>query len=75
MSYAAELHIRDPENTERMAIIDAALASYTPRTEVFYVKEVDIDLNPRIGFAWHVGAISRQCRRWGRRASITWPCR
>lgn len=46
------LHIRDPKKTERMAAIDTALADNTPRTEVFYVDEVDIDLNPRIGFTW-----------------------
>jgi transposase len=58
------LHIRDPKKAERMAAIDAALADRTPRTEVFYVDEVDIDLNPRIGFMW---------QRRGRQQAIPTP--
>lgn len=46
------LCIRDPKKAERLAAIEAAVSDCTPRTEVFYVDEVDIDLNPRIGFTW-----------------------
>jgi transposase len=46
------LYKRDPRKTERLAAIDAALADKSPYTEVFYVDEADIDLNPRIGPAW-----------------------
>ena len=46
------LHRRDPRKAARMAAIHQALAERDPDTEVFYVDEADIDLNPRIGFCW-----------------------
>ena len=46
------LYKRDPRKTERMRAINAALDSSEVGTEVFYVDEVDIDLNPKIGPMW-----------------------
>ena len=46
------LYRRDPRKVQRMQAIEAALADCEPYTEVFYVDEADIDLNPRIGSAW-----------------------
>jgi transposase len=46
------LHIRDPRKAERLQAINKALDNKEARTEVFYVDEVDVDLNPRIGPAW-----------------------
>lgn len=46
------LHIRDPKKAARMKAIDKALASADEYNPVFYVDEVDIDLNPRIGSGW-----------------------
>ena len=43
---------RDPDKAEKLARIEAALAERVPGTEVFFVDEVDIDLNPRIGLQW-----------------------
>lgn len=46
------LHIRDPKKTERMRAIHRALGQTEPGTEVFFVDEADVDLNPRIGPMW-----------------------
>lgn len=46
------LHIRDPRKAEKLAAIQQAIDSNDPYTEVFFVDEADIDLNPRIGFTW-----------------------
>jgi len=46
------LHRRDPRKAQRMKAIGAALADNDPYTEVFFVDEADVDLNPRIGSAW-----------------------
>ena len=46
------LHRRDPRKAERLQAIEAALAEEDPYTEVFYVDEADVDLNPRIGSGW-----------------------
>ena len=46
------LHLRDPRKAERMKAIEEALADTDPYTEVFFVDEADVDLNPRIGSAW-----------------------
>lgn len=43
---------RDPREAERLATIEAALAENDPYTEVFYVAEAAVDLNPRIGSSW-----------------------
>ena len=43
---------RDPKKAERLVAIEAALAETDPHTEVFYVDEADVDLNPRIGSSW-----------------------
>ena len=43
---------RDPRKGERLATIEAALAGNDPYTEVCYVDEADVDLNPRIGSSW-----------------------
>jgi transposase len=46
------LCIRDPRKAEKLAAIQKAIDNKEPYTEVFFVDEVDIDLNPRIGFTW-----------------------
>ena len=46
------LHRRDPRKAQRLQAIEAALADEDPYTEVFFVDEADVDLNPRIGSAW-----------------------
>ena len=46
------LCIRDPKKSQRMRAITQVLADETPRTEVFFCDEADIDLNPSIGPAW-----------------------
>ena len=46
------LHRRDPRKAERLQAIEAALCEEDPYTEVFYVDEADVDLNPRIGSGW-----------------------
>ena len=46
------LNKRDPRKAEKLAAIDQALNDHDPYTEVFFVDEADIDLNPRIGFTW-----------------------
>lgn len=46
------LNKRDPRKAEKLAAIDRALNDRAPYTEVFFVDEADIDLNPRIGFTW-----------------------
>ena len=46
------LHKRDPRKSERLAAIAKALETQAPYTEVFYVDEVDIDFNPKLGQAW-----------------------
>jgi transposase len=46
------LHICDPRKAERIRAIETALLSQGNGTEVFYVDEADVDLNPRIGPAW-----------------------
>jgi transposase len=46
------LHIRDPKKASKMKAIRQALDSASEVEPVFYVDEVDIDLNPRIGACW-----------------------
>ena len=46
------LIIQDPKKARKMKAIKRALASCNQDTPVFYVDEVDIDLNPRIGHCW-----------------------
>jgi transposase len=46
------LCIADPRKAEKLEAIQRAIDSTVPYTEVFYVDEADIDLNPRIGFNW-----------------------
>jgi len=46
------LCIRDPKKAQKMKEIDKALKEASAENPVFYVDEVDIDLNPRIGHAW-----------------------
>jgi len=60
------LHRHDPRKNLRLAAIDEALeqAEGDPDTEVLYVDEVDVDLNPRIGFAW---------RRRGQQTAVPTP--
>ena len=43
---------RDPRKTEKLAAIQEAIDTADAYTEVFFVDEADIDLNPRIGFTW-----------------------
>jgi len=46
------LCIKDPAKTAKMKAINKALKNASEKTPVFYVDEVDIDFNPRIGNAW-----------------------
>ncbi|MCH9673510.1 MAG: IS630 family transposase [Gammaproteobacteria bacterium] len=46
------LCMRDPAKADKLKAIQNALDNKDPYTEVFFVDEVDIDLNPRIGFTW-----------------------
>ncbi len=46
------LCIKDPKKAEKMAAIGEALQHPGPQTDLFYVDEVDIDLNPKTGFCW-----------------------
>lgn len=46
------LHKRDPRKVEKIKAIQRAITRADARTEVFFVDEADIDLNPRIGFVW-----------------------
>lgn len=46
------LHIADPNKSTRMRAITRALNKASDREPVFYVDEVDIDFNPRIGSCW-----------------------
>ena len=46
------LNIRDPQKGWKMKAIEAALKQASESEPVFYVDEVDIDLNPRIGACW-----------------------
>ena len=46
------LCIRDPRKAEKLKAIQNAIDERDPYTEVFFVDEADIDLNPRIGFTW-----------------------
>ncbi len=43
---------RDPRKAEKLKAIQQAIDTQDPYTEVFFVDEADIDLNPRIGFTW-----------------------
>ena len=43
---------RDPHKAERLAAIEEALAATEKGVGVFYVDEVDINLNPKIGLGW-----------------------
>jgi len=43
---------RDPRKAERLAAIYSALKSRHRHEAVFFADEVDIDLNPKIGFGW-----------------------
>ena len=46
------LHKRDPRKLARMGAIAAALRLNEPGTAVFYEDEVDVHLNPKIGYGW-----------------------
>jgi len=46
------LCIKDPNKTAKMKAITRALNNASEQTPVFYVDEVDIDFNPRIGNGW-----------------------
>lgn len=46
------LCIKDPNKTTKMKAINKALKKANEKTPVFYVDEVDIDFNPRIGNCW-----------------------
>lgn len=46
------LCIKDPTKTAKMKAITRALNKASEQTPVFYVDEVDIDFNPRIGNSW-----------------------
>ena len=46
------LHIQDPQKSRKMKSIETALKQASESAPVFYVDEVDIDLNPKIGSCW-----------------------
>ena len=46
------LCIKDPNKTAKMKAIRRALNNASEQTPVFYVDEVDIDFNPKIGNSW-----------------------
>ena len=46
------LLIQDPQKGQKMKAIKQALENCDPQEPVFYVDEVDIDLNPKIGSCW-----------------------
>ena len=46
------LCIKDPHKARKMRAIEQALANADSERPVFYVDEADVDLNPRIGYAW-----------------------
>ena len=46
------LCIKDPNKTAKMKAITRALNSASEQRPVFYVDEVDVDFNPRIGNSW-----------------------
>jgi transposase len=46
------LCIRDPRKAEKLQAIHDAIDFADAHTEVFFVDEADIDLNPRIGYTW-----------------------
>lgn len=48
------LHIPDPNKTARMRAITGVLNKASVDEPVFYVDEVDIDFNPRIGNSWSI---------------------
>jgi len=41
-----------PASAQRRRTIKRRLAAHQPAVEIFYIDEVDIDLNPKIGFLW-----------------------
>lgn len=45
---------RDPNKETKLASIDKALNKRRAGDAVFYVDEVDINLNPKIGFGWRL---------------------
>ena len=53
------LHLRDPHAAARMNAINRALSRRRDGVEVLYADEVDIHLNPKIGFLWS----ARGCQR------------
>lgn len=48
------LCIKDPAKTTKMKAINKALKNAEEKNPVFYVDEVDIDFNPRIGNCWMI---------------------
>ena len=53
------LHLRDPRAATRLKAIHRALSRAPSGHEVFYADEVDIDLNPKIGFLWSTQGCQR----------------
>ncbi len=49
---------KDPHKERKLALINQALERREPGVGVFYVDEVDVNLNPKIGFGWR--AVGRQ---------------
>lgn len=46
------LHKKDPQKEEKLEEIATAVASCDETTATFFVDEVAIELNPKIGFSW-----------------------
>ena len=46
------LQISHPASAQRLRTIKQRLAAQRSGVEIFYIDEVDIDLNPKIGFLW-----------------------
>ena len=53
------LHLRDPRAATRLKAIHRALSRAPSGHEVFDADEVDIDLNPKIGFLWSTQGCQR----------------
>ena len=53
------LCLRDPRVAKRLKAINSVLSRPQCGIEVFYADEVDIDLNPKIGFLWSAQGCQR----------------
>ena len=66
------LRIPDPAKSAKMGAIKRALNKASDEEPVFYVDEVDIDFNPRIGNYWTRKRQQARFRRPGRMRNAIW---